>query len=120
MRPFSEYHSKMQTKLFGQVLRAKDDDPLRQVSLLPGTANRLPEWKGRGRGKKEVDREFKRRSGKPRQNWLLTAKEAVWKDIFHSPNVSHAEYSHLGYGSAPFQELPAQDKYLYDHSNLIR
>ena len=54
VRPFSEYHSKMQTKLFGHVLRAKENDPLRQVSLLPGTANRLPEWKGRGRGKKKL------------------------------------------------------------------
>ena len=57
----------MQTKLLGHVLRAKVDDPLRHVSLLPGSASRLPEWKGRGRGKKETDKEFKRRSGKPRK-----------------------------------------------------
>ncbi len=54
----------METKLFGHVVRAKDDDPLRQVSLLPGTADRLPEWMGRGRGKKEVDREYQKEKRK--------------------------------------------------------
>ena len=73
---------------FGHVLRARGDYPQSQVSLIPGTANRLLEWKGRGRGKKETDKAFKWRSGKPRQNWLLTTKEAAWKD-----------YSHLGYVS---------------------
>ncbi len=48
------------------------------------------------------------------------AKSAAWEDIFHSPNVAQTDYSHLGYGHAAFQELPAQDKFLYDRSNLVR
>ena len=49
----------------GHVIRAREDDPLREVTLYQGSANPL-----------EYD---KRRVGKPREQWAKNAMEEVWK-----------------------------------------
>ena len=48
IKRFSDFHKERKANLLGHILRASEDDPLREVNFQPGTAYR----------------------GKPRQNWI--------------------------------------------------
>ena len=55
--------------LLGHILRASDDDPLREVTFQPSSAYRV-EY-----GKKRV--------GKPKQNWIHQTKKYVYVEKQH-------------------------------------
>ena len=59
------------TKLLGHVIRANQDDPLRQVSFLPGTITVLPI-----EGK---------RAGHPKEDWIYETKKLVWHKVLEHP-----------------------------------
>jgi hypothetical protein len=62
---FSQTFQKRRKKLMGHVIRTDDSDPLRQVSLQPGTAKPV-HW-------------GTRRAGKPRQQWSHNVLNLIWK-----------------------------------------
>ena len=63
VKPLSVYYADKKASLSGHILRAEDDDPLRQVTFQPGTAYRV-EY-----GEKRI--------GKPRQDWIHQAKKCL-------------------------------------------
>ena len=67
VRRFSKVYQERRRKLLGHIIRAKEDDPLRQVTLEKGKA-RPPNF-----GKKRV--------GKPRTRWADDALDRVWKEF---------------------------------------
>ena len=83
VKPFSTYYADKKACLLGHILRAADDDPLRQVTFQPGTAYRV-EY-----GKKRI--------GKPRQNWIHQAKKHAYVEKLHlfSYNETRAEDNQL-------------------------
>jgi hypothetical protein len=86
IRRFSEFHEKRKIKLLGHIIRAPNNDPLRQVTFKDNTAER-PE-----RGTLRV--------GRPKQNWIKATKEAVWTTKL----LQFTEY----------KETKQQDKKIYD------
>ena len=77
VKPFSRYYAEKKASLLGHILRASDEDPLRQVSFQPGTAYRVQY------GKKRI--------GKPRQNWIHQAKQFVYVDLLHLFSYSESK-----------------------------
>ena len=59
-------------RLLGHVIRANQDDPLRQVSFMPGTINVLP-----------VE---SKRAGHPKQDWIYETKKLVWHQVLEHPS----------------------------------
>ena len=53
VKPFSTYYADKKASLLGHILRASDDDPLRQVSFQPGTAYRV-QYEKKRKGKPTV------------------------------------------------------------------
>ena len=64
VKKFGDVYEDRRVKLLGHIIRTENHDPLRQVSLKPGTAER-PDI-----GKKRI--------GGPKQNWTRKTKEHVW------------------------------------------
>ena len=69
---FSEYYLHRKTKFLGHVLRAPEDDPLRQVSFEPNSGNRVDYGK--------------LRCGRPKQNWLHFAKKTAYEMHLNGSN----------------------------------
>ena len=67
VRPFSEVIEQRRVTLAGHVLRSDPEDPMRQVSYLPGTAG--------------LHLTGKRRVGRPKQNWVLETNSHIWSNI---------------------------------------
>ncbi len=67
IKPFSEYWKHKCGKLLGHVIRSNDDNPIRQTTLLDGSAKEIPSGK--------------RRVGKPRKDWLNETKKYVFQKI---------------------------------------
>ena len=91
IRRFSEFHNTRKANLLGHILRADNEDPLRQVSFQPNTAYRVDY------GKKRI--------GKPKQNWLHQTKKYVYTDVLHFFS---------------YEETNAQDKQLLTHAQQRR
>ena len=73
--PFSKPYKFRRQKLLGHVLRASNEDPLRQVTFVEDSAKPLAYTK--------------RRSGKPREQWTEVAMKRVWKEFrSEAPKVS--------------------------------
>ena len=68
---FSELVREKRIKLAGHILRTSEDDPLRQVSYKPNSANTY-----------EI---CKRRVGGPRQNWLVYTNKYIWENKVSGP-----------------------------------
>jgi hypothetical protein len=62
---FSKAYKKRRKSLMGHVIRTHEEDPFRQVSLIPGVA-KPKNW-------------GTRRSGKPRQLWTFNVLDSLWK-----------------------------------------
>jgi hypothetical protein len=69
LRPFSEDYKHRQTKLLGHVIRASNEDPMRKVTFRPNT---IRAWGTP-----------LRRVGRPKNQWLHSAKTQVWKKCRH-------------------------------------
>ena len=70
VRPFLEELEVRRARLAGHILRASNDDPLRQVSYQPNGA--------------EPMQVGKRRVGRPQQQWQYRTNEAVLKTLSYS------------------------------------
>ena len=67
MRSFSQYLHQKQTDILGHVIRAEATDPMRTVSLQPGS---------------NIPRTHEnRRVGRPRHHLLISTYERIWKDL---------------------------------------
>ena len=64
---FSNAYKKSRKKLLGHLIRTDDEDPLRQVSLQAGHA-KPTSW-------------GTHRPGKPRQQWVRSIMQTVWKQF---------------------------------------
>lgn len=64
-------------KLTGHLLRANNNDPMRQVSFLNDSAAPY--------------RPNSRRPGRPRKNWMVTSLELCWKKLHNIPFVNSQE-----------------------------
>ena len=91
IKRFSEFHNERKARLLGHILRADNNDPLRQVSFQPGTAYRVQY------GKKRV--------GKPKQNWIHQTKKYVYVEQMHLFS---------------YEESQAQDNRLLAHAQQKR
>ena len=69
LRPFSEDYKHRQTKLLGHIIRADNDDPMRKVTFKPNT---IRNWNTP-----------LRRVGRPKEQWIQSAKTQVWKKCRH-------------------------------------
>ena len=78
IKPFSTTLDERRAKLAAHILRSSDNDPMRQVTYKPGSADAV-----------EVG---KRRIGRPRQHWT-----------FHSNQLIHNLISHTDYHAYDFQ-----------------
>ena len=65
LRPFSDDYKYRKNKLLGHVIRAENGDPMRKVTVLPGTTE---EW---GFAHRRVRR--------PKDQWLHETKKLAWK-----------------------------------------
>ena len=71
------------------MLRAPEDDPLRQVSFGPNTANRV-----------------NYRCGRPKQNWLHYAKKTAYEMHLHGSDYTESvEHDFRIYSAALNREL---------------
>ena len=78
IKPFSATLDERRAKLAAHILRSSDNDPMRQVTYKPGSADAV-----------EIG---KRRVGRPRQHWS-----------FHSNQLIHNSISHTDYDAYDFQ-----------------
>ena len=77
---FSEFHRERNATLLGHILRASDDDPLREVTFQPSSAYRV-EY-----GQKRV--------GKPKQNWIHQTKKYIRVEKQHLFTYDETEAQH--------------------------
>ena len=63
-------------KLAGHIMRAPQQDPLRQVSYQPDSAQMFHIGKREGRG--------------PRQNWLVYTNKFIWESYMARPFAPYA------------------------------
>ena len=78
IKPFSTTLEERRAKLAAHILRSSDNDPMRQVTYKPGSADAI-----------EIG---KRRVGRPRQHWT-----------FHSNQLIHNSISYTDYHAYDFQ-----------------
>ena len=89
---FSEYYLHRKTKLLGHVLRAPEDDPLRQVSFEPNSGNRVDYGK--------------LRCGRPKQNWRHFAKKTAYEMHLNGSNyLESVEHDFRIYNAALNREF---------------
>ena len=63
---FSHCYNERRARLLGHIARASQEDPLRQISFQHDSVNRIPYGK--------------KRSGRPRQNWLHYTKKYIYEE----------------------------------------
>ena len=76
VRPFNKAYKLRRQKLLGHVLRASNEDPLRQVTFVEDSAKPLSYTK--------------KRAGKPREQWTEQAMKRVWKEFRHEAPKANA------------------------------
>ena len=91
----SDLYKRQQKKLLGHVLRAQDEDPMKQIAFKAGTA-----------GEVEAD---KRRVGNPRVTWQWSAKKIVWKEFRHE---AFKVYSRNPHRVRSFKGSHRQDRFV--------
>ena len=74
---FSDTYVNRKLRLLGSVIRAENEDPIRQVTLKPSTATRT--------------KVHHRRVGKPRHDWVQEGMKKVWK-ITHEVDQSDSRH----------------------------
>jgi hypothetical protein len=77
VRIFSEYLREKQLTLFGHVLRAPNQDPMRITTFLPNSASLVEGWK--------------RRVGRPKKHWAKEMREIAWKITQNNNIPEHLE-----------------------------
>ena len=77
---YSEFHEERNINLIGHVIGTNDNDPLRQVSLKPNSAEPI------NYGSKRV--------GRPKQSWLYEASKAVWEKMLKKDTPFTGEENH--------------------------
>ena len=73
IKSFSEYLQEKTTSLFGHVLRAKDEDPIREICFLHDTAT--------------PNTTKEKRRGRPKLNWVITQMHQVWPKVKQTQGI---------------------------------
>ena len=85
---FSHCYNERRAKLLGHIARTSQEDPLRQISFQPDSVNRIPYGK--------------KRSGRPRQNWLHHTKKYIYEEKLQRYN---------------YEETTLNDVHIYNAAN---
>jgi hypothetical protein len=96
LRAFSEDYKHRKTKLLGHIIRADNSDPMRKVTF---AENSIEEW--------AIN---KRRTGRPKDQWIEETKRAAWKKCRHMEDrQGHKKQQKR----TKYKRKPIQEAYLH-------
>ena len=81
IKPFTEIPRERRLKLLGHLIRAKEDDPLKEVTFNPDTM--------------EIKAVGCRRVGRPKTHWIHTVMRTAWDEIKHQYPAEFQDYGDL-------------------------